>query len=70
MNVYMEHRLTVWKICPVCRKKHWKKFRCTDEQYINYMIGTPIQLVFPDMDKYKREFLKSGTCVECQKEIF
>lgn len=77
MNILTLEKLTVWKTCPVCNTRHYIRFKCTEEQYIDYNINynnqiknKPIQLIFPQLDKKRREFLKSGTCKQCQKNIF
>ena len=76
-TIIERHTLTVWKTCPCCNTRHYILFKCTDNEYIDYSINyngqeknKPIQSIFPQLDKKRLEFLKSGTCKQCQKEIF
>ena len=71
MDIYEKHTFTVWKVCPVCNKKHFIRRKITDDQYLDYQIRVkPIQNIFPEFSKRDREFLKSGICKDCQKTIF
>ena len=71
MDIYEKHTFTVWKNCPICGKRHYIKRQVTDNQYIDYQIRMkPLQAIFPEMTKQDREFLKTGICKQCQKDIF
>jgi hypothetical protein len=71
MDIYEKHTFTVWKRCPICNAKHYIKRKITDNQYIDYQFRVkPLQAIFPEMTKQDREFLKSGICKQCQKDIF
>lgn len=71
MDIYEKHTFTVWKNCPICGKRHYIRRQITDKQYIDYQIRMkPLQEIFPEFSKQDREFLKTGTCKKCQKNIF
>ena len=69
-------RLTIYKTCPICGKRTFASFNCTDNQYMDYKLNyecykvKPIQLIFPDITKTQRETITSGLCRSCQKRIF
>lgn len=70
--------LKIWKECPICYEEHYCRIKCNEKQYTDYQINykglirpkKAIQEIFPDLSKEQREFIKSGTCRRCQKNIF
>lgn len=63
---------TIKKTCPMCNYDHY--FRLTDvqaKQWSDYVCyGGLIQDRMLDVDKFGREFIKSGYCPDCQEKLF
>lgn len=58
--------------CPMCSGR-WSIELSEDQErrFFEYKSsGKLIQDALPDLNAVEREFLKSGYCPECQKEIF
>lgn len=62
----------VWKQCPLCREQyHIELSNEQSRKLFEYEHGKGyIQEVFPELDKFEREFVKTGYCSKCQEEIF
>lgn len=64
--------IEVWKQCPLCSEQYHIKL--SNEQarklYEYEHKGGYIQELFPELDKFEREFVKTGFCSKCQEEIF
>lgn len=62
----------VWKQCPLCSEQY--HIELSGEQarkLFEYEHGNGyIQEMFPELDKFEREFVKTGYCSKCQEEIF
>lgn len=64
-----KHFLLVEIPCPKCNYSHNTLF--TTREYKMWVANKEkIQDIFPKADKVYREFLISGLCYECQKEVF
>lgn len=71
-------RIVLYKTCPICYEESEVVVLCTEEQHKDYTKNymglirpnKPIQEIFPNLDRVKRETIKSGTCEECQRAIF
>ena len=61
----------IYRTCPLCRKEHRILLTCAE--YMEYDIKNPqripIQNIFPDMNKWERDFISSGTCPKCWSEM-
>lgn len=57
----------IYKTCPLCGKEHLIHLTCAE--YIEYDTKNPqripIQKIFPNMNKWERDFISSGTCPKC-----
>lgn len=60
--------ITIAKQCPFCGKEY--TFEVPAEGYYEYRMGSLIQNAFPTLSPTEREYLVSGLCDTCQKEIF
>lgn len=68
--------ITIAKQCPFCGKEY--TFEVPAEGYYEYIMGSLIQNAFPTLSQNafptlsptEREYLVSGLCDTCQKEIF
>ena len=64
--------IEVWKQCPLCSEQY--HIELSNEQarkLFEYERGDGyIQEVFPELDKFEREFVKTSFCSKCQEEIF
>ena len=62
----------IMKKCPVCGTVHF--LRLTEEQekeWLEYThFGGLIQKKCPNINKFGREFIKSGYCPSCQEKLF
>ena len=56
------------KKCVICHR--FVEIKMFAEGYKKYIEGALIQDAFPDMRIADREFLISGICEDCQKDIF
>ena len=68
----MKYVKTIMKECPMCKQQYY--MRLTEkqaEQWHDYTCyGGLIQEKMPDIDKFGREFIKSGYCPSCQESLF
>jgi hypothetical protein len=64
--------IEVWKQCPACaRQYHIELSNEQTRKLFEYEHkGGYIQELFPELDKFEREFLKTNYCSECQEDIF
>lgn len=68
----MKYVKTIEKECPMCGQTHY--MRLTEKQakqwesYVCY--GGLVQEKMPDIDKFGREFIKTGYCPSCQEMLF
>lgn len=64
--------MKVIKQCPFCGDD--SQIELTDDQYKRLKRyeqgGQYIQEVFSDLNAVEREFLKTGACLKCQRQIF
>lgn len=60
------------KVCPICGYEHSITLHdITEQQRVNYKFNIiPIQDNFPHLNPTEREFLKSGICTRCQRQLF
>lgn len=62
----------IYNACPMCRKTH--RIALSSAEYFEfdarYAKGESVIRIFPQMNKFEREFLISGYCPECQEKIF
>lgn len=54
--------------CPFCGKDH--EVKTSEQDYINYLIGEPIDVAFPKLNATQREQILSHICPKCQDEVF
>ena len=68
----IEYKAQIRKVCPMCERE--VILRLTNQQtmeleeYQHY--GGLIQDRMPSLDRFGREFLKTGYCPECQEMLF
>lgn len=61
--------ISVMKICPVCYKYTTCKFDL--EKYYQFLKDKcSIDNVIEDGSEYKKRFLKTGMCFNCQKKMY
>ena len=60
------------KQCPMCGETIYMKLEDDAyERWTQYVLYKGlIQNVFPEMDAFQREFIKSGYCPKCQEALF
>ena len=62
----------VYRKCPLCAEQHYMEL--SNEQcrklYEYEHKGGYIQELFSELDKFEREFIKTGYCSEHQEDIF
>ena len=60
------------KKCPLCGETVYMKLEDDAyERWKNYVVYRGIiQKVFPKLDVFQREFIKTGYCPKCQEELF
>ena len=63
---------TILKTCPMCNADYYMRLTEKQEtQYNDYICyGGLVQDKMPDIDKFGREFIKSGYCPCCQEALF
>lgn len=62
------NRLGVSRTCPLCNKEYI--MYVDTKEYTDYINGAKVQDAFKDLNPMEREFIKSGYCPECQKQLF
>lgn len=61
--------MTVYKECPGCCFEH--KIEVDEKRYKDYEARKGfIQDLFPELNAFEREFLKTGYCPKCQEKIY
>lgn len=60
--------VSLGKVCPVCGSRHVLRFldRRLYDSYLKE--GYTLDQVFPTLNKTEKEFIETGTCLECQKK--
>ena len=68
----MKYVKTIRKTCPMCGINHYMRLtEVQEKQWSDYVCyGGLIQDRMPDVDKFGREFIKSGYCPDCQEKLF
>ena len=68
----MKYVKTIMKECPLCGQVHYMRLTENQakqwEKYVCY--GGLVQEKMPDIDKFGREFIKTGYCPSCQEMLF
>ena len=61
--------MVLFKTCPMCNKEY--SIELNDKGYKKYKRGEGfVQDLFPELDAFEREFVKSGYCSKCQEMLF
>lgn len=55
--------------CPMCGQAHIMTVDAAKMMKLEQRQGL-IQDIFPELDKYEREFIKTGYCPKCQEMLF
>ena len=63
-----DYKLGVSNKCPMCGKEYI--MYVDTNSYLKYVNGEKIQDAFKDLNPMEREFIKSGYCPDCQKQLF
>lgn len=65
-------KIEVYKLCPMCDEQHYIKLSNEQSRKLwEHEHGEElIQEVFPELDEWEREFVKTGYCSKCQEYIF
>lgn len=58
----------ITKKCPMCGKS--RTLYVDAHSYELWMKGAKVQGAFSNLDAFDREFLITGTCLDCQEKIF
>lgn len=68
----MKYVKTIIKTCPMCGTNHYMRLTESQaEQWSDYVCyGGLVQNKMPDINKFGREFIKSGYCLSCQEALF
>lgn len=64
----MEDMIILTMKCPFCGEEH--EVKTSEQDYVNYLAGDPIDVAFPNLNATKREQILSHICPKCQDEVF